>query len=181
MNIQEALNILQLSQDVTHEQITNKYRKLCSKYHPDREGGSEDKMKLINVAYKTLENYAPPKPRPTQTYFQQQQYDAYQDFINQQYNRFYQNMAMNAQRYQAQMAQRAAQDYYSSNIFSNGGGWAQSSRCKKEDEIYKEMKTNVDIDKKRDKKSMKKTIEDNYIFLTIMAIILLVGLSLFFS
>ena len=37
----------------TVEQIKKEYRKLCMKYHPDRNNGDTEIMKQINVEYKT--------------------------------------------------------------------------------------------------------------------------------
>ena len=41
------------SQFQTVEQIKKEYRKLCMKFHPDRNGGDTEIMKQINIEYKT--------------------------------------------------------------------------------------------------------------------------------
>lgn len=56
MNINEALNILNLKGEVTKEQIAKAYRKLAIKYHPDRNSSDAEIMKNINVAYDVLKN-----------------------------------------------------------------------------------------------------------------------------
>lgn len=56
MNINEALNILNLSGEVTKEDITKAYKKLAIKYHPDRNDSGAEIMKNINSAYDTLKS-----------------------------------------------------------------------------------------------------------------------------
>lgn len=41
------------SQLQTVESIKKEYRKLCMKFHPDRNGGDLEQMKQVNVEYKT--------------------------------------------------------------------------------------------------------------------------------
>lgn len=42
--------VLGVSPEATRDQITKAYRKLAAKYHPDRKGGSAERMQAINVA-----------------------------------------------------------------------------------------------------------------------------------
>jgi hypothetical protein len=46
--------ILGVSQDTTEEEIKKAYRELAKKYHPDKDEGSEEQFKQINLAYATL-------------------------------------------------------------------------------------------------------------------------------
>ncbi|HDX1172855.1 TPA: DnaJ domain-containing protein [Pasteurella multocida] len=54
MNINEALNILNLNGTVTKADITKAYKKLAIKYHPDRNSNGAELMKVINAAYDFL-------------------------------------------------------------------------------------------------------------------------------
>ena len=54
MNINEALNILNLTGTVTKEQLNQVYKKLAIKYHPDRNPSGLELMKVINAAYEFL-------------------------------------------------------------------------------------------------------------------------------
>lgn len=56
MNINEALNILNLSGTVTKEEITKAYKKMAIKYHPDRNPAGAEVMKAINAAFEFLSN-----------------------------------------------------------------------------------------------------------------------------
>lgn len=47
---------LGVSPDATPEEIKRAYRAKASKLHPDREGGSDDAMRELNVAYECLSN-----------------------------------------------------------------------------------------------------------------------------
>jgi len=42
--------VLGLPRDVSLEDVNNRVRQLSNIYHPDREGGNEDAMKLVNNA-----------------------------------------------------------------------------------------------------------------------------------
>ena len=53
------MNILEISNyPFTIEQLSQQRRKLSLKYHPDKEGGSEQKMKAINEAFDELKKVA---------------------------------------------------------------------------------------------------------------------------
>lgn len=54
MNINEALNILNLTGTVSKTEITKAYKKLAVKYHPDRNANGAELMKVINAAYDFL-------------------------------------------------------------------------------------------------------------------------------
>ena len=54
MNINEALNVLNLKGTVTREELNQTYKKLAIKYHPDRNPSGLDLMKVINAAYEFL-------------------------------------------------------------------------------------------------------------------------------
>ena len=44
-------DILGVSKNATQDEIKKSYRELCKKYHPDRTGGDDTKIKEINEAY----------------------------------------------------------------------------------------------------------------------------------
>ena len=50
-----ALNILGVSRDASYEDIKKQYRRLAKKHHPDKQGGSDEKMKELNEAASILE------------------------------------------------------------------------------------------------------------------------------
>lgn len=52
--MKDYYKILGVSPDASDEEIKKAYRKLAHKYHPDKEGGSEEKFKEINEAYQVL-------------------------------------------------------------------------------------------------------------------------------
>lgn len=54
MNIQEALNIFNLSGDLTEKEIKTTYKKLAIKYHPDKNPLGAELMKAVNAAYDLL-------------------------------------------------------------------------------------------------------------------------------
>ncbi|MEN3262819.1 DnaJ domain-containing protein [Sodalis endosymbiont of Spalangia cameroni] len=54
MNIQEALNIFNLSGELTEKDIKATYKKLALKYHPDRNPLGNELMKAVNTAFDFL-------------------------------------------------------------------------------------------------------------------------------
>uniref|UniRef100_UPI003F4ABCEB DnaJ domain-containing protein n=1 Tax=Pasteurella multocida TaxID=747 RepID=UPI003F4ABCEB len=54
MNINEALNLLNLSQNVSKDDIKKAYKKMAIKYHPDRNPAGAEVMKAINAAFEFL-------------------------------------------------------------------------------------------------------------------------------
>ena len=57
MNINQALNVLNLKGTVSKEELAKAYKKMAIKYHPDRNQGdkeAEEKFKAINEAYQVL-------------------------------------------------------------------------------------------------------------------------------
>ena len=56
MNIKDAAMILGLVGEVTPAIVKATYKKLCSKYHPDRNPSGLEMMKSINVAYSALKD-----------------------------------------------------------------------------------------------------------------------------
>ncbi len=54
MNSKDYYTILGVSENATAEEIKKTYRKLAFQYHPDRNPGSEERMKDINEAYAVL-------------------------------------------------------------------------------------------------------------------------------
>lgn len=46
--------ILGVSKDASEDEVKKAYRKLAHKYHPDKQGGNEEKFKEINAAYQIL-------------------------------------------------------------------------------------------------------------------------------
>lgn len=60
MNLNEALNILNLKYNYSKEELKKKYQKLALIYHPDKTNGNkekEEKFKNISDAYQFLLNY----------------------------------------------------------------------------------------------------------------------------
>ena len=46
--------VLGLPTDASLEQVETRYRQLSNIYHPDKEGGHEEAMKLVNNAYEAI-------------------------------------------------------------------------------------------------------------------------------
>lgn len=46
--------ILGISKDATQSEVKSAYRKMSKKYHPDMEGGDDEKFKKVNEAYSVL-------------------------------------------------------------------------------------------------------------------------------
>lgn len=58
MNNKDAFSILNIQlTSVTPEDIKAAYRKAAAKYHPDHNPAGLEMMKLVNVAYETLQDY----------------------------------------------------------------------------------------------------------------------------
>ena len=57
MNQYDALKVLGLSGQVTHEDIKKAYKQACSKYHPDKNPAGLEIMKMVNVAYDALKSF----------------------------------------------------------------------------------------------------------------------------
>lgn len=54
MNINQALNVLNLKGTVSKEELAKAYKKMAIKYHPDRNPTGVEMMKVINSAYEFL-------------------------------------------------------------------------------------------------------------------------------
>ena len=54
MNINEALNVLNLKGTVSKAEIAKAYKRLAVKYHPDRNPTGAEMMKIVNSAYEFL-------------------------------------------------------------------------------------------------------------------------------
>src|ERR1017187_1366997 len=68
-NKKDYYKILGIERNASEEEIKSAYKELIKKYHPDKEGGDEEKAKEVNVAYEVLidkdkrNNYdSPPQP-----------------------------------------------------------------------------------------------------------------------
>jgi len=58
-DIEDALSVFDLEMPVTPKEIREQYRKLVRELHPDIHPGQEDRMKAVNVAYKSLTGVSP--------------------------------------------------------------------------------------------------------------------------
>ena len=54
MNINEALNLLNISDKATKEEIKKAYKKMAIKFHPNRNPAGAEVMKAINAAFEFL-------------------------------------------------------------------------------------------------------------------------------
>jgi hypothetical protein len=54
MNANEALKVFSMSSVPTPDDLKKLYRRLCAKYHPDRNPNGQERMKDVNVAYSIL-------------------------------------------------------------------------------------------------------------------------------
>ena len=60
---------LGVTRNSTDSDIKSAFRKLAHKHHPDREGGSEERMKAVNEAYRYGMGYYPALCRNTQCHY----------------------------------------------------------------------------------------------------------------
>jgi len=67
MNINQAANILEVSTNISKEELKKKFKRLVMKYHPDRNQGNDTTQKFIEIknAYEALIEYVILKPIPT--------------------------------------------------------------------------------------------------------------------
>jgi len=56
MTNQDLYSVLGVDKNATQDEIKKAYRKLAHKYHPDKQGGDENKFKEVNSAYQVLGN-----------------------------------------------------------------------------------------------------------------------------
>ncbi len=56
MNINDALNLLNLDSEATQKEIKAAYKAACLKFHPDRNPAGSQMMVAINAAYDYLKN-----------------------------------------------------------------------------------------------------------------------------
>jgi DnaJ-domain-containing protein 1 len=56
LGTKDPLGVFGLASNATWDDIQTAYRANAKLYHPDRPGGSKEKMKEINAAYEILEN-----------------------------------------------------------------------------------------------------------------------------
>ncbi|MFN3407243.1 MAG: J domain-containing protein [Caldimicrobium sp.] len=54
--LEQARKLLKLPRITTRKEIVERYHELAKEFHPDK-GGSEEKMKALNEAYKLLIEY----------------------------------------------------------------------------------------------------------------------------
>lgn len=54
MSKKNYYDILGINKNATQDDIKKAYREMCKKYHPDRTGGDDTKIKEVNEAYDTL-------------------------------------------------------------------------------------------------------------------------------
>lgn len=57
MNIKEKLKILGIEGKATLEDVKKAYKKLAIEFHPDKNNGKDDKMKMINSVYAEVVNF----------------------------------------------------------------------------------------------------------------------------
>ena len=47
-------DVLGVKKNASQDEIKKAYRELCKKYHPDKHGGDDTKIKEVNEAYATI-------------------------------------------------------------------------------------------------------------------------------
>jgi hypothetical protein len=57
MKLSDAANILNITGDLSKAIVKKAYKIAAAKFHPDREGGNVETMKMVNEAYETLKDY----------------------------------------------------------------------------------------------------------------------------
>ena len=54
MDKKDYYKILEIDKNASQEDIKKSFRKLAHKYHPDKNGGDDNKFKEVNEAYQVL-------------------------------------------------------------------------------------------------------------------------------
>lgn len=62
METNEALNLFELEEGYTEEELKKQYKKLALKYHPDKNGGDSEQFQKLGEAYKVLLEGEEPEP-----------------------------------------------------------------------------------------------------------------------
>jgi len=84
MNINQAANILEVSTNISKEELKKKFKTLVMKYHPDRNPGNDTTKKFIEIknAYEALIEYVILEPVPTIKYQKTQFWADGFNFVN---------------------------------------------------------------------------------------------------
>ena len=56
MSKRDYYEVLGVSKSASEDEIKKAFRKAAVKYHPDKEGGDEEKFKEVNEAYEVLKD-----------------------------------------------------------------------------------------------------------------------------
>ena len=83
MTPQAAYKVLEVSADISDEDLKKKYKELCFKYHPDKYKEDPNKFKVINEAYQLITDYRqnPAKYEPQKPGFWANMPDISPDFF----------------------------------------------------------------------------------------------------